>query len=271
MVGHLAGTDAYFRRNSVDSHFGVGNPTDGANDGVVYQWVDTSRIAYANLEGNRDVISIETADGGNPNNPWSPKAIDALVKLGIWVCKTHNIPPELIKGNLPGTRGLAYHRQGCVHSSSYRPRGWPYDQWRVPGGVKWSNAVGKVCPGDVRIKQLVDIVIPRIAAGVNGEEDELSGKADEILQLAKYNHERLIRIEDRVENIEKGGNAIPDSEGIFHQVTGARYALQTPDAEGNTQYKTEKLGKVAGYNRTDIKELRAQLDRIEANLGSPKA
>lgn len=169
-VGYLAGTEDYFSRTQIDSHFGVGNPTDGVNDGAVWQWIDTNIQSHANLNGNHEVISVETADGGNPNNPWSPKALDALVNLGVWVCKTHNIPPRLIDGNEPGSRGIAYHRQGCDHSSSYRPRGWPYDQWRVSGGVKWSSSLGKSCPGDVRIKQLVDVVIPRIKAGVEGEE-----------------------------------------------------------------------------------------------------
>lgn len=170
-VGSLAGTESHFRNTQVDSHFGVGNTTDGSNDGVVYQWVDTGTQSHANLNGNHEVVSVETADGGDPSRPWSPKALDALVKLGIWVCKTHNIPPVLIPDTQPGRRGIAYHRMGCDHSSSYQPKGWPYDKWREPGGVKWSTALGKTCPGDARIRQLVDIVIPRIKAGVEGVDD----------------------------------------------------------------------------------------------------
>lgn len=171
MVGSLAGTDNYFRDRGyygVESHFGVGGSTDGSLDGVTYQWQDTAYRADANLDGKPEVISIETADGGNPDRPWSPKQLDELVKLGVWNCKTHSIPPVLIPDTQPGRRGIGYHRMGCDHSSSYRPRGWPYDKWREPGGVKWSGVLGKVCPGNVRIKQLVDIVIPRIKAGVEG-------------------------------------------------------------------------------------------------------
>lgn len=173
MVGSLRGTDTYFRGQGfygVESHFGVGHATDGDLDGAVWQWQDTAFCADANLDGKPEVVSIETSDGGDPNRPWSPKQIDALVELGVWVCKTHSIPPRLINGNQPGSTGIAYHRQGCDHSSSYRPRGWPYDQWRVPNGVRWSSALGKTCPGDVRIKQLVDVVIPRIKAGVEGDD-----------------------------------------------------------------------------------------------------
>ncbi|OQO89943.1 hypothetical protein B1813_19070 [Saccharomonospora piscinae] len=171
MVGSLAGTDAYFEQGGyygVESHFGVGGSSDGVRDGYVIQWQDTTYCADANLDGKPTVLSVETSDGGDPDRPWSPRQIDALVDLAVWVCRTHNIPPVLIPDTRPGRRGLAYHRQGCDHSSSYRPRGAPYDQWRVPGGVKWSGVLGKVCPGDVRIRQLVDTVIPRIQAAVGG-------------------------------------------------------------------------------------------------------
>jgi hypothetical protein len=171
MVGYLAGTDSMFGRDGyygTESHFGLGGSSDGARDGHVIQWQDTEFGADANLEGKGDVISIETSDGGDPNQPLSPKQLDALVELGIWVCDTYDIPPVLIPDTKPGRRGIGYHRQGCDHSSSYRPRGWPYDAWRVPGGRRWSKALGKTCPGDVRIRQLIDIVIPRIKAGMTG-------------------------------------------------------------------------------------------------------
>lgn len=170
MVGSLLGTDDYFDDGGyygVESHFGVGGSSDGPRDGHIIQWQNTAFCADANLDGKPDVLSVETSDGGDPNRPWSPKQIDACVDIGIWVCRTYNIPPVLVPDTKPGRRGIAYHRQGCDHSSSYRPRGWPYDSWRVPGGVRWSGVLGKVCPGDVRIRQLVDIVIPRIKAGLN--------------------------------------------------------------------------------------------------------
>lgn len=171
MVGSLEGTDAHFGEGGyygTESHFGIGGSSDGSRDGVVVQWQDTTYGADANLDGKGDVISVETSDGGNPDRPWSAKQLDALVDLGVWVCRTYKIPPTLIPDTKPGRRGIAYHRQGCDHSASYQPRGWPYDAWRVPGGVRWSSQLGKECPGDVRIRQLIDIVIPRIATGING-------------------------------------------------------------------------------------------------------
>lgn len=177
MVGYLWGTDNMFKRDGyygTESHFGVGGSSDGEDDGECVQWQDTAYCADANLDGKPEVISVETSDGGNPNQPWSTKQLAALVDLGIWVCKTHTIPPVLIPDTQPGRRGIGYHRMGCDHGSSYRPRGWPYDKWREPGGVKWSLATGKTCPGDVRIKQLVDIVIPRIKAGMEEEDMPLT-------------------------------------------------------------------------------------------------
>lgn len=171
MDGSLEGTHAHFADRGyygVESHFGIGGASDGAKDGLVVQWQDTDFGADANLDGKGDVISVETSDGGDPDRPWSPRQLDALVDLGVWVCTTYDIPPKLVPDTKPGRRGIAYHRQGCDHSPLYRPQGWPYDAWRVPGGVRWSSVVGKTCPGDTRIRQLVDEVIPRIAARING-------------------------------------------------------------------------------------------------------
>lgn len=180
MVGSLAGTDNMFDDDGyygTESHFGVGGSSDGNRDGHVIQWQDTAYGADANLEGKGEVISIETSDGGDPSRPWSPKQLDELVELGIWVCQEYDIPPVLIPDTKPGRRGIGYHRQGCDHSSSYRPRGWPYDAWRVSGGRRWSRALGKTCPGDERIRQLVDIVIPRIQAGL-GQEDDMPDRQE---------------------------------------------------------------------------------------------
>jgi hypothetical protein len=156
MVGSLATTESMFRQNGwagTESHFGVGGPADGALDGTVYQWVDTDDQADANLQGNHRLISIETSDGGDETNPWSDKQLDAITDIIVWACQTYAIPTTLIADSTPGQRGIGYHRQGV-------------DPWRVAGGEKWSKANGKVCPGDVRIDQLVNAVIPRVQAEV---------------------------------------------------------------------------------------------------------
>lgn len=180
MVGSLHGTDSYFAQSGYsgpESHFGVGGKwgadADRKLDGVTYQWQDTLYTADANLEGNHRLISFETADNApsDPANlqPWTDKQLDALVRGMAWACdksshsgcpsgwrcRSDGIPAVLIPDSKPGRRGIGYHRQGC-------------DPWRVSGGEKWSDAYGKVCPGDARIGQLKNIVIPRIVAELGG-------------------------------------------------------------------------------------------------------
>ncbi len=152
MVGFLSGTEQMFRQDGwtgTESHFGVGGPADPGHDGTVYQWVDTDFEADANLGGNHRLISIETSDGGDETNPWSEAQLQAIADIIVWCCQEYAIPAELVADSAPGRRGIGYHRQGI-------------DPWRVAGGETWSRSNGKVCPGDVRIAQLVEDVIPRV-------------------------------------------------------------------------------------------------------------
>lgn len=160
MVGYLWSTDAMFKGGGytgTESHFGVGgrwgsDSTRGL-DGVVYQWQDTVYSADANLDGWHRVISIETADNApklaRDLEPWTPRQLDAIAACVAWCCRTYDIPASLVPDSKPGRRGIAYHRQGI-------------DPWRVAGGEVWSGADGKECPGDARISQLKNVVIPRV-------------------------------------------------------------------------------------------------------------
>lgn len=145
MVGSLAGTERHFRDNTgVESHFGVGGPTDGAAlDGALWQWMDLGREADANLDANAFAISVETSDGGDPSRPWSPKQLATLVRLGNWLADRFNIP----RRQCP-----AWDRSGFG--------------WHVMFGAPshWTP-VAKTCPGPVRIQQLKQTVLPAIFAG----------------------------------------------------------------------------------------------------------
>lgn len=169
MVGSLAGTDSYFRGSAAgtNSHFGVGH------DGTIYQWVDTAYRSGANLNGNYHIISVETADTGTgfpawtgSNVPaWNAAQIEANAQIAAWVNKTHGIPFDLIPDAKPGRRGNGWHRQGVPG-------------YMVAGAEKWSNATGKVCPGDRRIAQIPQVIAraKQIAGGQTAptEEDMLS-------------------------------------------------------------------------------------------------
>lgn len=176
MVGSLAGTDAYFEQggySGVESHFGMGH------DGGTLQWQDISWEADANYNGNDRVISMETADRG-PGFPvwtgsdvpaWSSAQVDKLVDWLLWVtskeahrdcpatwlCHQAGIPRALVPDTGSTRRGIGYHRQGVdSYPTLYQPG------WRQQGCEQWSASRGKVCPGDRRIRQLTDVIIPRV-------------------------------------------------------------------------------------------------------------
>lgn len=147
-------------------------------NGKIIQDRDTKYRSSANLDGNHRVISVETEDHGpafagywkhaSDVPPWTPAQCEANARIAAWAHKTHGIPLVLAPNSKPTSRGIGYHRQGCDGNFGSMAYGG-----RVAGGEKWSNAFGKVCPGDRRIKQLIEIVIPRarVLAGLDQEED----------------------------------------------------------------------------------------------------
>lgn len=153
MVGSLAGTESWFFRDGytgTESHFGTGG------DGEIRQWVDTAHSADANYQGSRRVISIENADHGAEFSKWNtsgdnvppftPAQIEANAQIIAWAHRTYGIPLRLISNTLPGQRGIGYHAQGVPGNGL------------VAGGVSWSTARGKVCPGRRRIAQIPQII-----------------------------------------------------------------------------------------------------------------
>lgn len=162
MVGSLAGTRAMFKSGGykgTESHFGTDGP------GSIEQWVDTDYSADANYLGSRRVISIENADHGPGFKSWNtrgdnvppftPAQIEANAQIIAWAHKVHGIPIKLIPDTKPGRRGVGYHAQGVPGNGL------------VSGGISWSKARGKVCPGRRRIAQIPQIIAraKQIAAG----------------------------------------------------------------------------------------------------------
>jgi hypothetical protein len=175
MAATFAGTDSGFHANGyggLESHFGI------SGSGRVKQWQDLDFQADANFNGNPRVISIETADkgemfpawSGSDVPPWTDAQLDQIVPLVRWLCDTFDIPKQLVPDSKPGRRGIAYHRLGVPHST-HDPNA-PGGPWLGPGGELWTHpekGLGKVCPGDRRIAQLKEIVIPRVQG--SGEDD----------------------------------------------------------------------------------------------------
>jgi hypothetical protein len=179
MVGYLTSTDTMFRKQGytgVESHFGVGGKWGSDvnrsqnRDGLIYQWVDTTYRADANLDGNHRLISIETADNAPQKasdiESWTPKQVRSIITLVAALCRAYDIPAELVPDSKPGRRGIAYHRQGI-------------NPWRVDGGETWSNSRGKECPGDRRIAQIKNEIIPGVRAALAPKvEDIMASKAE---------------------------------------------------------------------------------------------
>jgi len=202
MVGYLTSTDRYFRISNgagfrgTESHFGLGGPwgpdLGGKLDGAIWQWQDIAFSADANLDGWKNVISMETADNGGPQvkdiPPWSAKQCEALSQWLAWICspgahakcpsswtchKT-GIPLRLIANTKPGQRGVGYHAQGVPGNGL------------VSGGVAWSSSPGKECPTPQRIRQIPAIITRavQITGGATTEEWNMA-TADQVLAEVK--------------------------------------------------------------------------------------
>jgi hypothetical protein len=122
------------------------------DNGRIDQSRDTKFRSAANLDGNYRVIAIENEDGAR-DVPLTDAQITACAKILAWAHKVHGVPLQLCPNSKPGSRGLAYHRQGIDGNfGGYRYPG------RVSGGEKWSSVFGKTCPRDSRIAQIPEIL-----------------------------------------------------------------------------------------------------------------
>lgn len=158
-----------------------------ARDGTVEQYVDTGRKSSAVLEGNYDCITIETWDGApadwTPGPAWTERQVKAIGRLLAWINKVHGIPLVRLESSAAGLTGVGWHRLGIDGNF---PAGLLAG--RVPGTEKWSSAFGKICPGDRRIRQTVEEVLPlaNYIASVEKDDDMFSDedrdKLDRILK-----------------------------------------------------------------------------------------
>ena len=86
MAGTLAGTDSWFQNPAaqVSAHFGIGK------DGTIIQWVDTSRVAWAEMNYNGEALSIEHE--GQSGDQLTDAQILSLEKVMQWCAFIHGIP-----------------------------------------------------------------------------------------------------------------------------------------------------------------------------------
>lgn len=149
-------------------------------DGYQFQNRDTIYQSAANLNGNHRVLAIENEDHGSAYGSWNTSdghavpaftgaQCESIADILAWCYHTHGIPLELVADSQSSRRGIAYHRQGIKGNWA----GYAYHGWTA--GEVWSSSSGKVCPGDRRIKQLIEVIIPRarVLAGLDRDDMEL--------------------------------------------------------------------------------------------------
>lgn len=180
MAGTLEGTESWFTPPGRPySHRGLGG------DGEVRQWQDGRYRAASDLEANPYSLSWECEDRGPGFPDWDiddagqvPAFTDAQVKALIvglsWDCHRFGLPRTAIRSTCRHERGIGWHRLGI-------------DPWRRAGCLLTSRHRGKRCPGDRRIYQLVNDIIPRVSApgGVPQEDDDMPSAQEVADGIAK--------------------------------------------------------------------------------------
>jgi N-acetylmuramoyl-L-alanine amidase len=183
---------AMARYDVVCVHTIVGHPPANAAhfstraDGYVWQSRDTRYRSAANYNGNPRVIAIENEDMGPAYGAWNTNdghavpgftaaQVESIAQICAWANRTHGIPLVLCPDSKPGSRGIGYHREGIDSPTGFA--GYQYGG-RVSGGEVWTTSPGKVCPGDRRITQVINQIIPR-ARQIAGLEHDMT--PDELL------------------------------------------------------------------------------------------
>lgn len=155
------------------AHFSTGM------DGAIFQSRDTIYQSAANYEGNHRIIAIENADmpprwtDVRDLPDFSEAQVESIARILVWCHRTHGIPLVPCPDSRPGSRGIAYHRQGIDGNFA----GYAYPG-RVPGGEKWSLHFGKVCPTDRRIRTLLTKIIPLAQSMVKPAPPKPASKPD---------------------------------------------------------------------------------------------
>jgi hypothetical protein len=206
--------------SSGDSLFGLFNTPGNAvahfyirQDGKVEQYVNTDTRASANLDGNKDTVSVESWDGGAPGGvvpDWTPAQVEAAAKLAAWIHDTHNIPLDPCDAS-PGSRGVTWHRKGIDGNF---PTGLL--SGRKSGDEHWSNSAGKICPGDKKIHGMVDKILPRAKAIQSGDEDmdldqDLTPVDDSQDETVGFSLRTVLRLPDQIAAVKADVDKI-DSE-----------------------------------------------------------
>lgn len=97
--GSEAGTDSWFHNpaSKVSAHFG--NPKSGRLD----QWVEVGRVAWAEVSGNTNWISIETE--GKSGDSLTVSQLENAAQLLAWLHANYGVPLQISDSTRPGLTG----------------------------------------------------------------------------------------------------------------------------------------------------------------------
>lgn len=141
-------------------------PTAGAcshfyvtREGVIEQYIDTRYQSAADLHGSDSTISIENEGGvTDPNGEkFTLAQMVGNAMIWAWARDTHQIRNQMAKNTqtTANSLGLSWHRLGV--QGNFKGRGGILEVSYKPGGILYSRARGKECPGDAKILQIDDI------------------------------------------------------------------------------------------------------------------
>ena len=160
-VGRVCLHTAVSSGNSLFSLFNTpGNPVAHfylRKDGSLEQYVGTGVRASANLDGNYDMIAIESWDNGGQRETFTDDQMSGVSLLLVWLHNRHSIPMLALPDSKPGRKGVGWHRLGI--DGNFPPG---LLSGRVSGGEHWSESTGKECPFDGKIKQIHDEILPNV-------------------------------------------------------------------------------------------------------------
>lgn len=218
----------FSRSNSACSHFYV------AKDGSVEQYIDTRYRSASDYHGNDSTISVETQGGvRNPEGePWTDAQFNSLVSLWIWARDTHNLKNQVAINTQSNANsmGLSWHRLGVEGNFSGR-KGILSTSYKA-GGIRYSLARGKICPGDAKILQ-----IPQIFKAANeGKVKPTSPLKPVPVKKPEASKPKPV-VDKNIEAVQKKLKITGDYKGIIDGVNGS----MTKNAVKSYQ-KRQKIG-----------------------------
>ena len=276
--GHVsaAGTAKY--------HFFVRKFPD-KNGHMVEQYLPTNvRGAGMRYLDGKSII-VESDDDGDPEGiAWNAEQIAAFIDLFGWCADVHGFARRLVQPNtaysLSNWRRWVVGAQGfCFHSQPARRADG--DHGMISGRFNpWTSYQGKKCPGDTRVRQFYNEVLPALLGEPVAPTKPLEYGVD---TLGPGDDGPGVETLQRVLNERHGGDLVVD--GDFGPATlAATLTAQTQlgvEADGlwgpvtasaswkyaqNTVQRRADLTEQIGQTRAQIAALQQTLDALETEL-----